>query len=120
MVKKAWAQTPAEAVALFGKTNFKHLDFAFDFIDWEEGLPFYAPGDAWKKSIDAAMNEAQKHGIDFVVAHSLVDHEASSSARIFTRSTFRTTSRTAIPIGFSGTNAMPTWPPSTERSISMK
>lgn len=64
---KGFAKTPAEAVAAFEGTGFKHLDYNFYSVIYK-GSPFLT--DDWKKEVCDAAETAAKLGFDFVQAHS--------------------------------------------------
>lgn len=82
-----YTNTPAEAVAAFAGTGFRHLDYSFYDV-LTPGSPFLT--EDWKREVHAAAEAAAKLGIDFVQAHSPnynplhpnADHEAGLLATI--------------------------------------
>lgn len=66
---REYAQTSAEAVALFEGTGFRFLDMSF-YHENHPGSPFVAPGDAWKKAVCEAGEAAARMGFSFCQAHS--------------------------------------------------
>ncbi len=50
-------------------TGFRHLDMSFYAVIYK-GSPWIAPGDSWKKEVEASLKAAEKYGFDFCQAHS--------------------------------------------------
>ena len=59
----------AAPVADMQKTGFRHLDLSMYHIIYK-GSPWLAPGDGWKREIEAAATAAETNGLDFRQAHS--------------------------------------------------
>ena len=82
-----YTSCPAESVAAFEGTGFKHLDYNFYSVIYP-GSPFL--GENWKKEVFDAGEAAAKLGMDFVQAHSPSynpldphsDHEAGMLATL--------------------------------------
>ncbi|MBE7000324.1 MAG: sugar phosphate isomerase/epimerase [Ruminococcaceae bacterium] len=64
---ESYTSCPAEAVAAFEGTGFKHLDYSFYSVIYPNS-PFL--GENWKKEVTDAGETAAKLGLDFVQAHS--------------------------------------------------
>lgn len=82
-----YTTSPAEAVAAFQGTGFRHLDYSFYDIIYP-GSPFLT--EHWKKEVLEAKNTAEQLGFDFVQAHAPgynpldknADHEAGMKATL--------------------------------------